>query len=369
LYDGFSLKSISLSDGDGNYKQERIIDLAINKWITDIAICGDSIFYSYLTRTVSLYDKSDPVFRYYIGKYDLVTEENDETFLSFGFHEINELASLGDNKLIYTESYDEKNLIKILDLVTNDEVILTRYGEIRFVYGEKIVYCEFAGYRIKAYYEYCNNEVKLIADEIESYIEEDPGILPYKNGYIFISDASVYYYDGTSSSKIMSVSKNKYDYIDSIEFIPPNIVKIYIFEHMDGNDETVVIKYNLDTYKTKKINFDREEDETYYFMNPVFFFSPIVYEEQIITPEEKNDFVGKLKILDSGINYRSQPKISSKTKLGTLKKNNTYNVYSYEPCEPFKKNKLTINGWYLIEVKGKKVYVADISKLMKFTPN
>lgn len=134
----------------------------------------------------------------------------------------------------------------------------------------------------------------------------------------------------------------------------------YIISVHIGIDNNIYLDTSHGLYK---LPLEGGNVETVYFYD-----YELDYDYEDDDEDEYDEIIGFLKALDSGINYRSEPKRDSKNYLGKLKKNAIYEVYDYQECTPFKSGSYTVEGWFLIEVDGEKVYVADIKKLVKFTP-
>ena len=287
FFNGYSVHKISLREGNGNYNQEKLFDLNKSMWLNYLAVCGDYLFYSYDQKSgKSVHNDVDILYRNYIGRYNLITQENDPVFLDIGFHEIVGLAGLGNDQLAYTESYGMKNTVKILNIATNEEKTITKYGNIAFSFNDKLLYKEIGLYKTVAYYEYSENNFHVIDDQINTWMEGDPNILPYKNGYLYVKGVSVYFHNGIKNTKLLTISEKKYDYIDALELISQNILKIYIFYHMDGHDGNTIIKYDLNTNKIKVL--DLEDDniaDIYNNMYLPFYYVPIVYDENMTITE------------------------------------------------------------------------------------
>lgn len=358
--DLYELGKIDLTQGDGNYSYQKITDFD-SYYSCDMISVGNYLFYSHQ-------DFAYPNLNS-IGRYNLLTDENEPEFKKFGYHEISGLSKMGEDGFVYRERSGFKDIIKNYDVTTNQEETITEYGKILFTVGEKLIYANFQGKDKVAFYEYINTENhKHIANG--TIMDFETSIIPYGQGYLYMSSFDLYYYDGLESRKLAGFNEKNEDRVD-ICMISQNEVRVFpgrwynkiVYDYDLETGELTLIKVPDDENKPEKF-IDHSSDTVYYLPFAGGEVKELTVRRDKV--EEMTKFIGTLKPLEKNVNYRSKAKINNQTYLGKLKKNEIYNVYGYEICELFKRGGYFIEGWYIIDVKGKKVYVADISELLEY---
>jgi len=261
---------IDLTRGDEDYHYENIgyIDHSIYGNI-GMAVVKNYLFYSYSVRE---YDANS--YFNYIGRYDLSNGENDMQYKKFGMHEISGILGYKENLLIYSEKSGSKNIIRSLDVDTGNEEVITEYGVIHFVNGDKLIYGEEKRYDFIDVYEYDKegNHKFIVNCKFEDY----KSILPYEQGYLYLSDSVLFYCDGNESRELIDLrQKDKVE--NYFTLISKNKVRFftdyssYIFYEYDlitGGLDTIDIEYELTQVDNQEPRFSMNAyDYTIYYFN------------------------------------------------------------------------------------------------------